>query len=66
MKKSELVALRTQVERETFEKRRLEDTVMEKMMQRLTMDKATQYTMKSLEKLHKRGQELVCECVRVH
>ncbi len=36
--------------------------VMEKMMQRLTMDKATKYSAKSLEKLRKRRQELVCTC----
>lgn len=33
--------------------------VMEKMMQRLTMDKATQYSGKSFEKLKKRRQDLV-------
>lgn len=33
---------------------------MEKMMQRLTMDKATQYTRKAVEKVRKRTEELVC------
>ena len=32
---------------------------MEKMMQRLTMDKATQYTHRSIEKLRRRAEELV-------
>ena len=32
---------------------------MEKMMQRLTMDKATQYTRKAVEKVRKRTEELV-------
>ena len=59
IKQSELGGLRTQTERETLEKRRLEDSVMEKMMQRLTMDKATQYSGRSLEKLKKQRQELV-------
>ena len=62
MKNNEILALRTQIEREGLEKRRLEDAVMENMMQRLTMDKATQYSQKSLEKLRKSVQELVREC----
>ena len=56
---NELAAIRTQTEREALEKRKLEDTVMEKMMQRLTMDKATQYTRKSVEKARTRAEELV-------
>lgn len=52
-------AIRTQTEREAEEKRKLEYTVMEKMMQRLTMDKATQYTSKAVEKVRKRTEELV-------
>ena len=59
IKRNEISALRTQIEREGLEKRRLEDAVMENMMQRLTMDKATQYTHKSLEKLRKSVQQLV-------
>ena len=34
---------------------------MEKMMQRLTMDKATQYTRKEVEKLRRSAEELVGE-----
>ena len=52
-------AIRTQTEREAEEKRKLEYTIMEKMMQRLTMDKATQYTSKAVEKVRKRVEELV-------
>lgn len=59
MKRNEVKTLRTQIERESSEKLRLEDAMMEKLMQRLTMDKATQYTQKALEKLHRRAQELV-------
>lgn len=59
MKRNELSGLRTQIEREAVEKRRLEDAVMENMMQRLTMDKATQYSKKSLEKLCNSAKELV-------
>ena len=66
MKKNELKALRTQIEHEAMEKRQLEDSVMEKMMQRLTMDKATKYTKKTVDQLHRRAQELVCERVYVH
>ena len=47
-----------QTEREAQEKK-LEDTVMEKMMQRLTMDKATQYTRKAIEKIQTRSEEMV-------
>jgi hypothetical protein len=54
-----LGAIRTQTEREAEEKRKLEYTIMEKMMQRLTMDKATQYTSKAVEKVRKRTEELV-------
>ena len=49
-----------QTEREAQEKKKLEDTVMEKMMQKLTMDKATQYTRKAIEKIRTRSEELVC------
>ena len=52
-------AIRTQIEREAEEKRKLEYKIMEKMMQRLTMDKATQYTSKAVEKVRKRIEELV-------
>ena len=52
-------AIRTQIEREAEEKRKLEYIIMEKMMQRLTMDKATQYTSKAVEKVRKRIEELV-------
>ena len=47
------------MEREAEEKRKLEYKIMEKMMQRLTMDKATQYTSKAVEKVRKRIEELV-------
>lgn len=59
MKMNELDMLRTQIEREAAEKRKLEDAVMEKLMQQLTMDKATKYTKKSAEKLRKRTEEIV-------
>ena len=59
MKMNELEAVRTQIERESLEKRNLENSMMEKMMQQLTMDKATQYTRKSVEKLQKRSEECV-------
>lgn len=47
------------MEREAEEKRKLEYIIMEKMMQCLTMDKATQYTSKAVEKVRKRIEELV-------
>lgn len=59
MKQSELAAIRTQTEREILEKHKLEDAIMEKMMQRLTMDKASQYTQRSVKKSVKRSKELV-------
>ena len=60
LKKNELSAVRTQIEREAQEKRKLENAVMEKMMQQLTMDKSTQYTWKSVEKLRIQKEKLVC------
>lgn len=70
MKMNELDMLRTQIEREAAEKRKLEDAVMEKLMQQLTMDKATKYTKKSVEKLRKRTEEIVslplCRFLYVH
>lgn len=33
---------------------------MEKMMQRLTMDKASQYTRKAVENVRRRTEEMVC------
>ena len=55
--------MRTQAEREAREKRKLEDAVMEKMMQQLTMDKSSQYTRKSVERLQVHKEKLVCETV---
>ena len=52
-------AIRTQSEREAAEKKKLEDSVMEKMMQRLTMDKASQYTRKAVDTVRKRTDVLV-------
>ena len=65
MRQNELGAIRTQTEREALEQRRMEDSVMEKMMQRLTMDKATQYTRKEVEKLRRRAEELVGRHCRI-
>lgn len=59
MKQNELESIRTQTEREALEKNKLEDAVMEKMMQRLTMDKATQYTQKSVKAVRKKAKDFV-------
>ena len=59
MKRNELGAIRTQTEREAREKKNLEDSVMEKMMQRLTMDKASQYTQKAISTIRSRIEEVV-------
>ena len=59
LKRNELSAIRTQSEREALEKKNLEDSVMEKMMQRLTMDKASQYTRKAVDTVRNRIEELV-------
>ena len=59
MRRNELSAIRTQTEREAQEKRKLEDAVMEKMMQQLTMDKSTQYTRKSVDRLRSQKEKLV-------
>lgn len=59
VKHSEIESIRTQTEREALEKNKLEDAVMEKMMQRLTMDKATQYTHKSVKTIRKKAKDYV-------
>ncbi len=58
VKQNEVQSIRTQTERESLEKHKLEDAVMEKMMQRLTMDKATRYTQNSVTTVRKRSNEL--------
>lgn len=60
LKRNELGAIRTQTEREAREKKNLEDSVMEKMMQRLTMDKASQYTQKTIGSVKARAEDVVC------
>ncbi len=59
VKQSDIESIRTQTEREALEKNKLEDAVMEKMMQRLTMDKATQYTQKSVKNIMKKAKDYV-------
>lgn len=59
LKRNEVATVRTQTEREAREKRKLEDAVMEKMMQQLTMDKGTQYTRRSVERLQSHKEKLV-------
>lgn len=58
LKRNELHAIRTQSEREAQEKKNLEDSVMEKMMQRLTMDKASQYTQASIGNVRRKTEHL--------
>lgn len=52
-------AKRLEIEREANEKRKTEDNVVEKMMYQMTIDKATQYSKKTLDSLRKRTRELV-------
>lgn len=59
LKRNELSAVRTQSEREALEKKNLEDAVMEKMMQRLTMDKSSQYTHKVVDNVRRTTENLV-------
>ena len=59
MHQNELRTLRTLIEREALEKRKMEDSVMEKMLYQLTMDKATQHTRKTVEKMRLRAKQLV-------
>ena len=56
---NELKTLRTLIEREALEKRKMEDSVMEKMLYQLTMDKATQHTKKTVEKMRLGVKQLV-------
>ena len=60
LKRNELKALRTLIEREALEKHKLEDSVMEKILSQLTMDKATQHTKRTVEKMRLRVKQLVC------
>jgi len=50
---------RLEIERESNSNRQMEDNVVEKMMYQLTIDKATQYSKKTLHNLRNRTRELV-------
>ena len=50
---------RVEIEREANEKRKTEDNLIEKLMYQMTIDKATQYSKKTLHSLRKRTRELV-------
>lgn len=54
-----LDAKRLEIERESNEKRKMEDNIVEKMMYQMTINKATQYSKKTLDNLRKRTRELV-------
>lgn len=54
-----LDAKRVEIEREANEKRKTEDNLIEKLMYQMTIDKATQYSKKTLYSLRKRTRELV-------
>ncbi|XP_077980301.1 coiled-coil domain-containing protein 40-like [Glandiceps talaboti] len=54
---NELNALRKQIEREYQEKVRLEDEILAKLREELTMDKAAKYTKKMTDKLRARTRE---------
>lgn len=54
-----LDAKRVEIEREANEKRKTEDNLIEKLMYQMTIDKATQYSKKTLQSLRKRTRELV-------
>ena len=59
MKRNELDGLRIKLEREALAKRELDRAVMEKKIQRLTIDKASQSTAKAIHLIRKKGEELV-------
>ena len=59
LRESELTALRKQIEREYEEKVRIEEGIMEKLRNQMTLDKAAQYSKKVTDKIKKRGTELV-------
>jgi len=59
VKRNELNGLRIKLEREALAKQQLDRAVMEKKIQRLTMDKASQATAKTIELTRKKGEELV-------
>ena len=59
VKRNELNGLRIKLEREALAKQELDRAVMEKKIQRLTMDKASQATAKTIELTRKKGEELV-------
>ncbi len=56
---NELNGLRKQIEREYQEKLKLEDEIMEKIRNQLTMDKAAQYTKKLTNKMRDLTKNLV-------
>ena len=59
LRESELTALRKQIEREYEDKVRTEESIMEKLRNQMTLDKAAQYSKKVTDKIKKRGTELV-------
>lgn len=59
MLENNLDAKRLEIEREANEKRKTEDNLLEKLMYQMTIDKATQYSKKTLNSLRKRTRELV-------
>ena len=62
---NEVNSLRKQIEREFLEKMRLEETIMETMRQKMTMDKVTQYANKMANKTRKLIAEQVSVCSRL-
>lgn len=50
---------RVEIERESNTNRQMEDNVIDKIMYQLTVDKATQYSKKTLHSLRNRTRELV-------
>ena len=48
-----------EIEREANERRKMEDSVFERKMYQMTIDKATQYSRKTLDSLRNRTKELV-------
>ena len=62
MLSNNLDAKRLEIEREANEKRKTEDNLIEKMMYQMTIDKATQYSKKTLDNLRRRTRELVSVC----
>lgn len=64
LRESELSSLRKQIEHEFQEKVSLEDQIMERLREQLTLDKAAQYSKKLTSKTRELSKKLVSSMIK--